>query len=204
MLRILSMNTLLRISCYAIFLQQVPALPSSTQNFGLPAKSVDLYNKNPSNLSVDAALLRLKLPKNPFTFEFEGYQVVFEISGTNSFPSAAAGVFVQQAFLKQMNDRIAAGWQRSHELPSDGITLISEASDPRLWWYMSQEAISEPKAKLTYYLLEIALYGTIQLVQAYGHEACRAYRFSLVNLREETDLLAFGGMKRWPLSMTAE
>jgi hypothetical protein len=197
------MNTLLRISCYAIFLQQVSALHFSTQNVNLPAKSVDFHNKNLLNLSVDAAPLHLKLPKNPFKFEFEGYQAVFEISGTDSFSSAAAKIFAQQAFLKQMNDRIAAGWQRSHELPSDGISLIGEDGESRLWWYMNQIAISEPKMKLTYYLLEIALYGTIQLVQAYGDAMCRAYRIFLLNLRVETDLLAFGEMRRWPGSMTA-
>ncbi|KAL2046052.1 hypothetical protein N7G274_001499 [Stereocaulon virgatum] len=187
-----------------MFLQQVSALRFFTQDVTLPARLVNLHKKVPSNLSVDAAPLHLNLPKNPFNFELEGYQVVFEISGTDSFSSAAAGIFAQQVFLKQMNDHTAAGWQRSHELPSDGISLVSEAGEPHLWWYMNQRAISEPKMKLTYYLLEIALYDTIQLVQAYGDEMCRAYRISLVNLRVETDLLASGEMKRWPLSMTAE
>ena len=68
---------------------------------------------------------------------------------------------------------------------------------------MNQRGVPEPKEKLDYNMLEIALYGTIQLVAAYGDEMCSASRFHLFDLRVETVLLASRELKRYPGSATA-
>ena len=197
MLRTPSSISSLTTVCYSALPQQAPALYSSPQNFSWPANSTESYHNSSSNLTADNAPHNLILPKNPFAFEHEGFQVVYSISGTDPFPSAIARQFTWQAFITREEDRLAEGWQLTHELPGNGIQLIGDLGESRLWWYMNQRGVPEPKEKLDYNMLEIALYGTIQLVAAYGDEMCRAYRFHLFDLRVETVLLASGELKRY-------
>ena len=63
---------------------------------------------------------------------------------------------------------------------------------------MNQRGVPEPKEKLDYNMLEIALYGTIQLVAAYGDEICRAYRFHLFDLRVGNRVTGFGRAEKVP------